>query len=93
MLSLYHGSSTALGITGVLLSPTQSQFKRVTRREQYEELVFLTVSLSAARAYAKKAVKRFGGAPAIYRSVAAAGLWRKGNGDWCCDRAWVERCE
>ena len=61
----YHGTSTALCITTVLLPPEKSERLAEVGRKINLDKVFFTRDQRSAGIYARKAVKRFGGKPIV----------------------------
>lgn len=50
----------------MILPPIQTDILREDWRKKYLDKVFFTTSLLSAENYAKKACKKYGGAPVIY---------------------------
>ena len=65
----YHGTSSALGISDILLPPEQSERLAEVGRKKNLNKVFFTRDYKSAEIYAKKAVKQFGGEPIVFTIV------------------------
>lgn len=61
----YHGTTSALGIGGVLLPPVITGKLCESGRKRNLDRVFFTTDWKSAEIYAAKAVKEFGGDPII----------------------------
>lgn len=66
MIKLYHGTSDALGIKDVIISPAQSGQLRESFRSKHLDDCYATTSLLSAQKYAFKASSRFGGNPVVF---------------------------
>lgn len=62
----YHGTTDALGNLRRIAPPTETAILSESRRKKNLDKVFFTMDPRSALIYARKAVKRFGGAPVIY---------------------------
>jgi|2_EtaG_2_1085320.scaffolds.fasta_scaffold36710_2 hypothetical protein len=62
----YHGTSSALGIT-THIRPAAETNKQTEPRRQRRHRVFFTTNLEAARTYARRSVRQWGGEPIIHR--------------------------
>ncbi len=62
---LYHSTTDSLRVGNLLLPPVSTGVKREHWRTKYEDVVFLTDSMRAARMYAKKAAAKYGGNPVV----------------------------
>lgn len=65
----YHGSSTAAGISDMLLPPEQSGKLSEAGRLKNLDRVFFTEDKGSARIYAGRACRQFGGEPVLYRVI------------------------
>lgn len=63
----FHGTSSVLGITDILLPPTKTTLLAELGRKKNLDKVFFTLDFNSAGIYADKAVKRFGGKPIVLR--------------------------
>lgn len=66
MMTLYHGTTTALNIDKTILPSTYTGVLREDFRKKDLGWVWLTDSTKSAAYYAKKAVAKYGGEPIIY---------------------------
>ena len=61
----YHGTSTALKISNIILPPCDTQVIQEVGRLQNLDKVFFTADLGSAKIYAGRAKNRFGGRPIV----------------------------
>ena len=83
----YHGTSSALNITKVILPPIKTNIKREYWRERLTDKVFITNSIKSAKMYAKKACEKYGGNPIIYKVKPFGLLTQLHNAEFICDGA------
>ena len=88
-MKFYHGTSDKCNITKTIIPPDRSGTLREDFRKDLQDVVFITNSVKSAESYAKKATKKFGGNPIVYRVEPVGYVWHKGNGDYLCYGATV----
>ena len=82
----FHGTSTALKIGDYILPPCETGTLREGWRMWSRDKIFITDSIKSAVGYAKKAAKKFGGAPIIYQVIPSS-ISRVRNTEFIADRA------
>lgn len=88
-MEFYHGTSDALHIGKLILPPVITENLREDWRTKYRDKVFFTTSLLSAEMYAKKASKKYGGKPVVYRVRPLGQYFRTVNNEYIADRALV----
>ena len=86
MIKLYHGTSDALGIKDVVISPAQSGQLRESFRNKYLDDCYATNSLLSARKYACKASSKFGGNPVVFEVKPLGPISNINNNEYICTR-------
>ena len=82
----YHGTSSALPISDVLLPSSSTHILREGFRSTYHDTVFLTVSIKSAKMYARKACDKYGGQPVVYIARPIE-IYSHRNTECLCDSA------
>ena len=86
-LKLYHGTSSALNISGKLLPPESTMTIREDFRTANKNVVFLTTSKLSALRYAIKACAKFGGTPVVYQVSPDETLEHRLDNEYVCETA------
>ena len=83
----YHGTSTALNITNVILPPTETEILREEFRKNNKDVVYMTTSLLSARKFAAKAAEKYGGNPIIYLVKPCGWVAERIPNEYICESA------
>lgn len=83
----YHGTSEILGIKDMILPPVQTGIKREDWRAKYSDKVFFTTSLLSAEMFAKKACRKYGGNPVVFKVRPVGQFFRRMDVEYIADRA------
>lgn len=84
----FHGTTDAIQIKSRLLPSIETGYLRESFRHKNLDVVFLTISKKSAEHYAKKAVKRYGGNPIIYKATPNGFIEQTGT-EIICDWATI----
>lgn len=91
-MQFFHGTSSALKITGTLL-PALSTLTQRENRTRNIDVVFITKSKPSAEKYARKACEKYGGTPVVLTITPVDDCYRLSNTEWICKEALVIKCD
>lgn len=83
----YHGTSSSLNISEIILPSIRTNIKREHWRDKLTDKVFITNSMKSAKMYAKKACQKYGGNPIVYKVKPYGFLAQIHNAEFICDKA------